>query len=76
VLKSVNSFIHKWRYSAEVAGPVVLLLLSALYFFSGALLPESLPEYFSSSSQLLGQVLLLILTPTFLITDPGIARQV
>ena len=52
-----------------------MLLLSAMFLYSGALFPESLPEHFSSSSQLLGQVLLLVLTPAFLISYLIIAQR-
>ena len=74
-MKALDYFVHESRYSAEVAGPVVFLLLSAMFLYSGALFPESLPEYFTSSSQLLGQVLLLVLTPVFLVTYLIIAQR-
>ncbi len=74
-MKSLNNFIYKFRYSAEIAGPVVLLLLITMFFYSGVLRPESLPAYFDSSSQLLGHALLLILTPAFLITYLIIAQR-
>ena len=74
-MKSLDFLIYGARYSAEIAGPVVLLLLSVMFLYSGALFPESLPEYFSSSSQLLGQVLLLTLTPAFLVSYFIIAQR-
>ncbi len=74
-MKSLDFLIYKSRYSAEVAGPLILLLLSAMFLYSGALIPDSLPEDFSSSSQLLGQVLLLTLTPAFLVTYLIIAQR-
>ena len=67
-LKSLDFLIYKSRYSAEIIGPAVLVLLSIMFVYSGALFPASLPKYFSSENQLLGQVLLLILTPAFLVT--------
>ena len=74
-MKTLDYLIHKSRYSAEVAGPLIFLILSAMFLYSGALFPKSLPEYFTSSSQLLGQVLLLILTPVFLVTYLIIAQR-
>lgn len=74
-MKTLDFLIYRARYTAEIAGPVTLLLLSAMFLYSGALFPESLPEYFTTSSHLLGQVLLLVLTPAFLITYLVVAQR-
>ena len=62
-MKSLDFLIYKARYTAEILGPVCFVLLSVMFLYSGALFPESIPDAFSSSEELLGQVLLLILTP-------------
>jgi hypothetical protein len=46
-----------------------------VFLYSGVLLPRSVPDAFSSPEQLLGQVLLLILTPSFLIVYLVIAQR-
>jgi hypothetical protein len=74
-LKGLDFLIYRARYTAEILGPVVLLLLSVLFLYSGALFSESVPEAYSSSEELLGQVLLLILTPAFLITYLVVAQR-
>jgi hypothetical protein len=74
-LKSLDFFIYRSRYSAEVAGPVVLLLLSVMFLYSGALFPQSIPQYFSSLAEVMGQALLITLTPAFLITYLIIAQR-
>ncbi len=74
-MKSLDFLIYKSRYSAEIIGPAVLVLLSIMFVYSGVLFPASLPKYFSSENQLLGQVLLLILTPAFLVTYLIVAQR-
>jgi len=74
-LKSLDFLIYRSRYSAEIAGPVVLLLLSVMFLYSGALFPESIPQYFSSLTEVTGQALLIILTPAFLVTYLIIAQR-
>jgi hypothetical protein len=74
-LRSLDFIIYRARYSAEVIGPVMLVLLSAMFLYSGVLYPESIPNGFKSPEQLLGQALLLILTPPFLITYLIIAQR-
>jgi len=75
LLKSLDFLIYRARYSAEVAGPAILLLLSAILLYSGVLFPQALPAGFSSAEQLLGQALLLILTPPFLVTYLILAQR-
>jgi len=74
-LKALDFLIYRARYTAEIVGPVVLLLLSALFLYSGALFSESVPKFYSSSEELLGQVLLMILTPAFLATYLVVAQR-
>ena len=74
-MKGLDFLIYRARYTAEIVGPLVLLLLSALFLYSGALFSESVPEFYSSSEELLGQVLLLILTPAFLVTYIVVAQR-
>ena len=74
-MKGLDFLIYRARYTAEIVGPVVLLLLSALFLYSGALFSASVPEFYSSSKELLGQVLLLILTPAFLVTYLVVAQR-
>jgi len=74
-LNSLDFLIYRARYSAEIAGPVVLLLLSTMFLYSGALFPESIPQYFSSPSELMGQALLMILTPAFLVSYLIVAQR-
>ncbi len=74
-MKGLDFLIYRARYTAEFVGPVVLLLLSALFLYSGALFSASVPEFYSSSKELLGQVLLLILTPAFLVTYLVVAQR-
>jgi len=74
-LKGLDFLIYRARYTAEIVGPVVLLLLSVLFLYSGALFSASVPEFYSSSEELLGQVLLLILTPAFLVTYLVVAQR-
>ncbi len=74
-MKGLDFLIYRARYTAEIVGPVVLLLLSALFLYSGALFSASVPEFYSSSEELLGQVLLLILTPAFLVTYLVVAQR-
>lgn len=75
MLRSLDFLIYSARYSAEIIGPVVLVLLSAMFFYAGVLFPESVPSLFTSPEQLWGQTLLLILTPSFLITYLIIAQR-
>ena len=74
-MKSLDFFIYRSRYSAEIAGPIVLLLLSVMFLYSGALFPETIPQYFSSTAEVMGQTLLITLTPAFLITYLIIAQR-
>ena len=74
-MKALDFLIYRARYTAEIVGPVVLLLLSALFLYSGALFSESVPKFYSSSEELLGQVLLMILTPAFLATYLVVAQR-
>ena len=74
-MKGLDFLIYRARYTAEIIGPLVLLSLSALFLYSGALFSESLPQAYSSSEELLGQVLLLILTPAFLVTYLVVAQR-
>jgi hypothetical protein len=74
-LRVLDYLIYRGRYTAEFAGPASLLLLGTLFLYSGALLPQSIPDEFSSSQQLTGLVLLLILTPSFLATYLVIAQR-
>ena len=54
---------------------MMLLLLSSMFLYSGVLFPESIPSEFSSSQELLGQALLLILVPSFLIAYLIVAQR-
>jgi len=74
-LKTLDFLIYKSRYSAEIAGPVVLLLLSVMFLYSGVLFPETIPQYFSSQTEVMGQALLVILTPAFLLTYLIVAQR-
>ncbi|MFQ5982568.1 MAG: hypothetical protein ACE5KS_04250 [Woeseiaceae bacterium] len=74
-MKSLDFLIYRARYTAEILGPASLLLLSMIVLYSGALMPETMPETFSSSNELLGQVLLLILVPAFLLTYLVVAQR-
>ena len=74
-MKGLDFLIYRARYTAEIIGLLVLLLLSALFLYSGALFSESVPAAYSSSEELLGQVLLLILTPAFLVTYLVVAQR-
>lgn len=74
-MKILDFLIYRAQYSAEILGPASLLILSALFFYSGALSPETVPEVFSSADQLLGQVLLLILVPSFLVSYLVVAQR-
>ena len=74
-MKSLDFLIYRSQYSAEIAGPLVLLLLSVLFLYSGVLFPETIPQYFSSQNEVTGQALLIILTPAFLITYLIIAQR-
>ncbi|MFQ6004126.1 MAG: hypothetical protein ACE5OQ_01370 [Woeseia sp.] len=74
-MKILDFLIYRARYTAEILGPVSLLMFSALFFYSGALLPETVPEVFASADQVLGQVLLLILVPSFLLTYLVVAQR-
>ncbi len=74
-MKILNYLIYRFRYSAEIAGPVVIMLLGTMFLYSGVLMPKSLPAYFDSSSQLLGHALLLILTPAFLVIYVIVAQR-
>jgi hypothetical protein len=74
-LKVLDLIIYGARYSAEIAGPLLLVLLSTMFLYSGVLLPESIPKEFTSVEQLLGQVFLLILAPAFLVTYLIIAQR-
>lgn len=49
--------------------------MSALFLYSGALFRKSIPAAYSSSEELLGQVLLLILIPAFLVTYLIVAQR-
>ena len=71
----LDFIIYRARYSAEIAGPVSLLLISAMFLYSGVLFPESIPILLSSPQELLGQALLLILVPSFLITYLIVAQR-
>jgi len=51
-LKGLDFLIYRARYTAEIIGLLVLLLLSALFLFSGALFSESVPAAYSSSEEL------------------------
>lgn len=53
----------------------MLVLLSAMFLYSGVLFPVAIPDVFSSPEELLGQALLLILTPSFLITYLILAQR-
>lgn len=66
-MKHIDFIIYKANYAAGIAGVSCLLLLTLFYLLSGAINPDTLPEYFSSFEQLFGQVLLLIVTPAFLL---------
>ena len=62
-MKTLDFLIYRARFSAEIAGPVLLVLLSVMFLYSGVLFPESIPGDFSSPQEMLGQALLLILVP-------------
>ena len=49
--------------------------MSVMFLYSGALFPESIPQYFSSLTEVTGQALLIILTPAFLVTYLIIAQR-
>ena len=53
----------------------MLVLLSAMFLYSGVLFPEAIPDVFSSPDEMLGQALLLILVPSFLITYLILAQR-
>lgn len=46
-----------------------------MFLYSGALLPEAIPQYFSSLIEVVGQVLLIILTSAFLISYLIVAQR-
>ncbi len=46
-----------------------------MFFYSGALFPESIPKYFSSLNEVTGQALLIILTPAFLVSYLIVAQR-
>lgn len=52
---------------ASTIGAACLLLLTVMFWTSGALWPTELPEYASSSRQITGMVLMLILLPSYLL---------
>jgi hypothetical protein len=62
------------RYPATAAAASSLLSLTALYWVSGALAPEELPEYAGSSRQVVGMALMLIVMPSYLLAA-GIVVQ-
>lgn len=66
-MSALDFVIYRARYAAVIAGLTSLALLTLLFYSSGALHAKVLPELFSSFEQLLGLVLLLILTPSFLL---------
>ena len=74
-MKTLDYLIYRARYSAEFAGPLMLVLLSAMFLYSGVLIPEAIPDVFSSAEELLGQALLMILVPSFLITYLILAQR-
>ena len=66
-MKLLDYFIYSARYAAPVASLSSLMLLTLLFFVSGTFQPKVLPEFYSSSEQLLGTVILLILIPAFIL---------
>jgi hypothetical protein len=50
-----------------VAGAACLLLLTAIFWASGALWPTELPDYASSGRQITGMALMLIILPSYFI---------
>ena len=61
-MSALDFILYRARYAAVVAGMTALALLTLLFYSSGALNAKVLPELFGSFEQLLGLVLLLILT--------------
>ncbi len=74
-MKRLDFLLYRARHSAKLVGPLCIVLLTAMFAYSGALFPDSIPDRFSSSDELLGQVLLLILTPAFLLTYLVVAER-
>jgi hypothetical protein len=74
-VKGLDFLVYRARFAAEILGVASFLVLGAMFFYSGALFPETLPDGFSSSIELQGQVLLLVLTPTFLLVYLIVAQR-
>ncbi len=53
------------KYPASATGAACLLLLTVIFWTSGALWPTELPDYASSSRQITGMALMLIIMPSY-----------
>jgi hypothetical protein len=54
------------RYPATLASVTSLVVLTALFWLSGALFPVRLPEFATSSREVVGMVWVLILAPAYI----------
>ena len=63
------------KYPASATGAACLLLLTVLFWTSGALWPTELPDYASSSRQITGMVMMLILLPAYLLVAAFVTQR-
>jgi len=63
------------QYPASTTGATCLLLLTVIFWTSGALWPTELPEYASSGRQITGMVLMLILLPSYFLVAIFVAQR-
>ena len=55
------------RFPATLASVTTVLLLTTFFWATGALFPTELPQYATSSRQVTGMVLMLIVLPAYLV---------
>ena len=63
------------KYPASATGAACLLLLTVLFWTSGALWPTELPDYASSSRQITGMLMMLILLPAYLLVAAFVTQR-
>lgn len=66
MMERTRWFFYEWRHTQLTLGLVVLSGLSFLHLVAGSFDPGNLPWYFSSESEFLGMVLLVILMPAYI----------
>jgi amino acid transporter len=75
VRRILDRFIYQTPYAALWLATGLALLLSLFFLSANVWLPTELPQFFTSQAQLLGQVLLMTLMPSYVLGMAIVAQR-